>query len=166
MNEGYLSKADFQRLIAIAPLVSIDVVALNDADQVLVGLRRDAPAKNYWFVPGGRIRKGESIESAFGRVTEDEFNQRLTYANSLLLGVYDHIYEESVFDHGESTHYVTIAFVSKVTTRLQLPQIQHCAYRWVSLEQLSSDEGIHPNTQAYANSVASLLSTATDLIVQ
>lgn len=160
LSEGYLSNDDFQRLIAIAPLVSIDIVALNDADEVLVGLRRNSPARDYWFVPGGRIRKGESIESAFGRVTQDEFNRPLTYANSRLLGVYDHFYEDSVFDQGESTHYVTITFLSRIATHLTLPEVQHCAYRWVPLDHLSTEVGIHPNTQTYAKSVVSMLSLA------
>jgi len=39
---------------------------------LLVGLRTNEPAKNYYFVPGGVIRKNETIELAFERILKAE----------------------------------------------------------------------------------------------
>jgi colanic acid biosynthesis protein WcaH len=62
-----LSKQNFKQLVELGPLISIDLVLLNQANQVLVGLRKNAPAKNFWFVPGGRVFKNELLAQAFDR---------------------------------------------------------------------------------------------------
>ena len=36
----------------------------NGNKEVLPGWRNNLPARNYWFVPGGRIYKDESIRNA------------------------------------------------------------------------------------------------------
>src|SRR3954466_13792753 len=55
----HLSDAQFADVVRLAPLVSIDLVIRDPDGDVLVGLRTNAPAKGFWFVPGGRIRKNE-----------------------------------------------------------------------------------------------------------
>ncbi|HVL76288.1 MAG TPA: NUDIX domain-containing protein, partial [Noviherbaspirillum sp.] len=58
----------FGRIVAATPLVSIDLVLTNERGQVLLGYRSNRPAQHCWFVPGGRIRKDESLEEAWGRI--------------------------------------------------------------------------------------------------
>lgn len=50
----------------------------------LVGERINRAAQGYWFVPGGRMYKGEALTKAFGRITfretrldsDDQFGAR------------------------------------------------------------------------------------------
>ena len=64
----HLSKKEFLEVITRTPLVSIDLVIRDPKNRILLGFRTNEPAKNKWFVPGGRIKKGENIEEAFKRV--------------------------------------------------------------------------------------------------
>lgn len=43
------------------PLVSIDLVVTNARQEVLLGWRNNKPAQHCWFVPGGVVRKGETL---------------------------------------------------------------------------------------------------------
>lgn len=70
----FLDQTTFSTIIACTPLVSIDLVVTNANGQVLLGQRLNRPAKNYWFVPGGRILKNESLAQAFKRLTRDELS--------------------------------------------------------------------------------------------
>ena len=67
---NFLDKDTFSTVIENAPLISIDLVVKNSEDKILLGQRVNKPAKNSWFVPGGRIYKDESIEQAFQRITK------------------------------------------------------------------------------------------------
>lgn len=137
-----------------APLVSIDLVVVCDR-HVLVGRRVNEPARGSWFVPGGRVHKGETREPAFRRIAEAELGPgewRIEAAR--LLGVFDHVYDANFCDEpGVSTHYVVSAHEVVVPSRLtQLPSDQHADYRWVDVDAaLAGRAGIdvHPNSLAY-----------------
>jgi len=62
------------------PIVSVE--ALIVMDETLLFLRRNnQPAKGEWWFPGGRIRKGESLEEALRREVKEERRNR-TRSNS------------------------------------------------------------------------------------
>lgn len=54
-----LNNQTFAKVVAVTPLVSVDLVAVHGGSEVLLGLRNNRPAQVYWFVPGGRILKNE-----------------------------------------------------------------------------------------------------------
>lgn len=147
----FLDKATFSTVIKSTPLVSIDLVIKNKQGQALLGQRLNRPAKNYWFVPGGRILKNESLAQAFERLTQEELGQAIPIEESTLLGPYDHFYTDNVFGDDFSTHYVAIAYVIELENDLgQLPMnVQHGKYQWFSLNELMADELVHINTKNY-----------------
>jgi ADP-ribose pyrophosphatase YjhB (NUDIX family) len=69
---GFLLVPEFERAVGALPLVSVDWVLLNPAGQMLLGHRRNAPARHWWFTPGGRGRKNEPLESCLQRVAVSE----------------------------------------------------------------------------------------------
>ena len=146
-----LDPADFSRLIQQAPLVSIDLIVQNDQAQVLLGRRRNAPAKGYWFTPGGRIRKGETIPQALSRIVRAELGVDGKAHAHKFLGVYDHLYEDNVFeDPSYGTHYVTLAHQIEVEVILgDLPGDEHSDYRWWGLDELRASPEVHPYAKAY-----------------
>lgn len=147
----YLDEKDFLTVVRDAPLVSIDLIVTDADGSVLVGQRKNAPAKNYWFVPGGRIYKNETLDSAFSRISQSELGHAYQRKNAHLLGNYDHIYDDNFAEVvGFGTHYVVIAYqISGNQSQLQLPDIQHSSYIWMSPSELITRTDVHPNTKAY-----------------
>lgn len=145
-----LKKQDFLNVIAKTPLVSIDLIIKNHIGQILLGKRSNPPAQNYWFVPGGRIRKNETFDQAFTRLTLQELGQSFSLKESSFLSPYQHFYEESVFDESISTHYVVLAYQLTVNEDLlNLPFEQHHHYQWFHINDLLKDELVHPFTKDY-----------------
>ena len=66
-----LDSATFLKIVELTPLVSIDLIVFNDKDEVLLGYRKNRPARDSWFVPGGKILKDERIHQAFRRISHD-----------------------------------------------------------------------------------------------
>lgn len=152
----FLDKETFTTVINAAPLVSIDLVVLDSESNALLGERLNRPAKGFWFVPGGRIVKNESLADAFKRLTLDELGAEFRIADAQLLGPYDHFYEDFIFkdsdvNYGVSTHYVAIAYVLKLTQPLlSLPlDIQHGDYRWFTIDELLTSTQVHKHSKWY-----------------
>lgn len=142
---------EFLAIIDATPLVSVDLILKDDRQAVLLGRRVNRPAKGYWFVPGGRIQKNETIENAIKRVSNTELGICLSMADGKLLGVFDHIYEDNFFDvAGINTHYVVLAYVFTMNTRLTLTKDdQHSEMKWWPADALLNSPDVHPNTKAY-----------------
>ncbi|TFH36096.1 MAG: GDP-mannose mannosyl hydrolase [Anaerolineales bacterium] len=141
----------FADIIRHAPLVSMDLIVRDTLDQVLLGLRNNAPASGKWFVPGGRIFKGERLSEALGRVMNEELGVLDTGLEPGFIGVYDHIYDDNVFgDPDYGTHYVVLAYQLKLERMPDgLPNKQHGDYRWWPVDELLASAEVHVYTKAY-----------------
>jgi colanic acid biosynthesis protein WcaH len=148
---GRLADDEFARLIRIAPLVAIDIVVISRKGQVLLALRRKEPAKNCYFVPGGRILKNETISSAFERIARSETGLDAQFEAARLIGVYDHIYSTNLHEvAGYGTHYVVLAheLILKEDVKIKLDE-HHATYKWVDVDALIAMSDVHPYVKAY-----------------
>jgi colanic acid biosynthesis protein WcaH len=142
----------FKLIVEHTPLVSIDLIVRNEGGHMLLGMRRNRPAQDCWFVPGGRIAKNEPMAQAFLRITRDELGTAFSAEACRFVGVFEHIYADNFSgDPTFGTHYVVLAHELRVTdTQLALPQAQHSGYRWASDADILADDVVHENTKAYA----------------
>ena len=140
----------FKIIVASTPLVSIDLIVCNSKNQALLGLRNNRPAKGFWFVPGGRIRKDETFEMAFQRLMAEEFGIYHKINDALFIGHYQHLYEDNFGEENFSTHYVVLGYLLNKDLDLKmLPLKQHSNYCWWDINQLLSSNEVHDNTKAY-----------------
>ena len=138
-------------IIEATPLVSIDLVIRNPSNKVLLGKRNNRPAMGYWFVPGGRIFKNETINQALKRISEVELGQDLSTKAPSLLGAYDHIYVDNFLNvKGINTHYVVLAFVIALQQEIEVKSDeQHTELKWWEVDKLLQDQTVHQNTKVY-----------------
>lgn len=152
-----LSVMDFLQVVTNTPLVALDFVMENSDGQVLIGKRLNEPACGYWFVPGGRILKGERITEAVTRLLMEELGMKMDDFTDpyQLIGVYDHMYPNCFYKENPSittTHYVAIGLklyieddrMSKIDAH-----DQHSTWKWIGAEQILSDPMVHDNTKMY-----------------
>ena len=64
ISSPWLAEAAFTQAVAALLLVSIDLCITDAQDNLFLGQRNNAPAKQWWFTPGVRIRKNEAIGDA------------------------------------------------------------------------------------------------------
>ena len=165
-----LPKREWLEVVQRAPLVSIDLIVTNTHGEVLLGWRSNQPAQHHWFVPGGVVRKGETLQQAFERTVLDELGVA-TRLNRL--GVFDTVYEHHYAENfaneaGFGTHYVVLAHRVNVQALNAhgetpeaihdagglfnldtLPKAQHTEYAWMAVPQLLVHKQVHPMTKAY-----------------
>jgi colanic acid biosynthesis protein WcaH len=141
-----LNENIYKVVINSAPLISIDFIAKQN-NKVLLGRRRNKPAKGYFFTPGGRINKNETIQKAMIRIIKNELNIKLN-KKIKFIGVFEHFYKDSIFND-VSTHYVNLAYEIEIDDIINLPNDQHDLYQWFSIEELLINKKVHKNVKDY-----------------
>ena len=148
---NYLEPDIFNSVVENTPLIAIDLVVTNNK-RVLLGKRINRPAKDFFFVPGGRICKGEKFDEAFSRISSNELGISFTRKDCKFLGIYDHMYEDSANDSSISTHYVVSAYTIEVDLEkldAKKLQSQHSKVVMFSFDDLLECQDVHENTKAY-----------------
>jgi colanic acid biosynthesis protein WcaH len=147
----FLPDSDFAFIVRHTPLVSVDLIVKDPKQRVLLGRRVNQPARDQYFVPGGVIRKNETIRSAFARILQAETGLEHSIDKAKFVGVYEHFYETNRFeDPAYGTHYVVLAHELALEERppVQL-DLQHSDIRWSSSTEILSAPDVHPHTKAY-----------------
>lgn len=141
-------------------LVSIDLVIYDDQYRVLVGKRKNEPARGMWFVPGSRLYKGETIPEGVKRVARDEVGIDLTRDECELIGVFDHIYDTNFLERTDvngkliPTHYVAIGFAAEIDSaevKRNAVLGQHSEMAWMPMDELLGRDDVHQLTKNYLN---------------
>jgi len=139
----------FKTVVAATPLISIDLLVRDSAGQVLLGKRTNRPAKGFWFVPGGRVLKDESLDCAFKRLLEVELAV-VDPVSSKFLGVYQHFYDDNFSGDHFSTHYLVLAYEVQLQFELgSLPDGQHSDYCLMTEVELLSSTLVHQHSKWY-----------------
>ena len=129
----WVSDEDWEAIVSNAPIVSVDLVVLTP-DGIVLGRRENEPAKGMWFVPGGRVQKGEQLNNAALRVAREELGVDVDIRERL--GVYEHLYEASDVPDAGGKHYVPVGFVVETDTTTFETDDQHSALRVFPIKDL------------------------------
>jgi len=153
-QEGFLDARDFRAAVDWSPLIAIDLLIQHPRTaKVLLGLRRNPPAAGSWFVPGGRIRKGERLKSAWHRLCWEELGTTLPWSTKQLAGIFEHFYPDNFLGESATTHYVVLAYRATLDhLPAGLPAQQHQRFEWWSVDELIDSDAVHPYTRAYFSS--------------
>jgi colanic acid biosynthesis protein WcaH len=146
-----LSHAELDTVIRLAPLIAIDLIIRNARDEVLLGLRKNEPAKVCYFVPGGMILKNERLAEAFARLVKNETDHAANIDDARLIGVFEHFYDTNRSGQaGYGTHYVVLSYEYRWPTAVvPKPDDQHSEQRWWPVAELLASHRVHDNTKAY-----------------
>jgi len=88
LQVGYLKDKDYRRIVGTMPILCVDVVLRDSDGMYLLVKRTNEPLKGQWWVPGGRVYKGESLEQAAIRKAREELS--LEISSPKLLGYHEY----------------------------------------------------------------------------
>lgn len=141
-------------IVEHTPLVSIDLICHRPGGEVLLGWRHNRPAQASWFVPGGRIRKGERVAQALRRIASVELGLDADALPPVtFLRAWEHLYDDNFAGApGIGTHYVVLAYqltLDEAQAAALQPDAQHGELRWFAPDALVADPQVHLNSRAY-----------------
>ena len=153
----FLSESDFSKVIKLSPLISLDLCIIKNR-KILLGKRNNSPAKDYFFVPGGRIFKSELKVNALKRILKDELGFEIKIDNYNFikpLGDYEHFYSDNFLNNNSfSTHYVVLAYLIPYEylthIKKEVDNEQHSEYIWFDIDLKDSNSyKVHQCTLDY-----------------
>lgn len=142
---------DYLNVIRHTQLISLDLIVSNERNEVLLGYRRNNPARNYWFTFGARVFKEEKFEEACRRVSRNEIGTSIELKDCLKNGVYIHTYNNNFQNDDFGTTYFVFAYKYKCERNdiVIRGDDQHSDFRWFSFEELMAREDVHPFVKNY-----------------
>lgn len=150
-----LSPDDFLQVVRSAPLFAIDLVVRNPSGKILLGKRTNPPARHKWFVPGGRVRRGETLDDAMERLVATELGKDAALQpGRKLMGLYTHYYDSDNFADapGVDTHYIVAAVEAWLDPNSPVDvTAQHAESRWMTASEILGDADVSTNTKAYVS---------------
>jgi len=67
-----LPPREYRAILGRVPILCVDGIIVNRRGQYLLVRRKHEPFRGRWWIPGGRVLKGETLERAFRRKMREE----------------------------------------------------------------------------------------------
>ena len=99
----------YTAILEVLPLLCVDVAIVHQSKYLLVK-RKNKPAKEKWWVPGGRVMKGETMEDAVRRKVKEELEIEIKILS--VLGYYENMWTKNESDVIGGLHTVSIVFLA------------------------------------------------------
>jgi len=133
----YIHQELYNQILINMPIACVDI-ALVSHGSVLLVKRKDAPAQGEWWVPGGRVIKGETMIATAQRKALDEVGIRVH------VGPIVHT-DETIFNDGPcgiAVHSINSCFFVYPEAPDFSPSLDshHADWRWVN----TIDSSLHP----------------------
>jgi colanic acid biosynthesis protein WcaH len=123
-----LPKTEYRKIMTHMPILCVDGILCNTKGQYLLVKRKNAPFLNQYWVPGGRVLKGENLEKALKRKMRQELG--ITIKKVKPVGYYEGTHLESGhWKLPDGMHAISVVFRAEV------------APKKVKLDEQSSDWG-------------------------
>jgi colanic acid biosynthesis protein WcaH len=143
-----IPREEYLNIIKNTQINSVDMIIFNNEGEVLLGKRNNEPAKNTWFVPGGKIQKFETLEQATKRKSKEELGIELNYEKEL--GVYCHNYTNNFVNEDFGTNFIVFAVTMTIHKTINLDKDeQHNELRWWKIHDLLKSNEVHNYTKNY-----------------
>ena len=108
----FLGRKFYKEAVESLPIVCVDIFLFNSQDKTyLLVKRKDPPAKGLWWVPGGRLYKGEGFNNCCKRKCWEEAG--LDVQPLKILGFAATIFPDSAWN--TQTHTVNVFMLAKIT---------------------------------------------------
>jgi len=137
VKNDYIADELYMQILDAMPIACVDVAIIHDG-RVLLVQRKDAPAKDQWWLPGGRVQKGETLRDAARRKALEETGLACVVDSPIMTA-------ETMFEDGpQGTSVHSINTVYRLAPHmLTEPQVvldgHHANYEWVD----AIPKGVH-----------------------
>ncbi len=122
-----ISNEPYQQIHKVMPIPCVDIVLVKDG-QFLLAKRQNKPAQGQWWLPGGRVLKGETLEGAVARKMKQETGLKVSIKK--MLGTDVTMFPDGPFDG--PTHTINTVFLASPyeTGSVISLDIQNKEYQW------------------------------------
>lgn len=123
----------YRKIVEVLPILCVDVIIKNGKEEYLLIKRANEPLKDQWWVIGGRVLKGESLEQAAKRKVHEEVGLEIDDVKSI--GYYEDALESNPYGLPTPLHSVSIVF-SAIIDDKQRVILDYQSSDWIYSKEL------------------------------
>ncbi len=158
-----INNAEYGRVLNSVVVACVDCGLLCNG-RMLLGQRVREPQADWWII-GGRMRPGESFETAARRKYREELRLNLTPSRFRYLTTASLVWAKRAQPpQNRGCHTVSVVMLATITLRemasLHLND-EYRALRWQPLARVAADRKLHPAMRLYAREVVATLKKRT-----
>jgi len=125
-----IPQKEYKKILEKMPICCVDGV-ISFRGKVLLVLRNKEPAKNKWWLPGGRIFKNERLRAAMKRKIKEETGINVKVEK--IIGIYETFFKKGPFKNLKTgVHTINICFLCTPTSfpKIKLDKTSK-GYKWI-----------------------------------
>jgi len=131
-RKTWIGGDDFRLIHENMTIPCVDLLVM-EGSRILLCLRKYEPELGKWYVPGGRLHKGEEIREAAIRILREEVGMEAIYLRHL--GWDTTYFDTDPFGHGKGTHTVNALFLMVLRGPKDPAECdQHSDAKWVEVD--------------------------------
>ena len=115
---SFIPANDYAQITKVLPILCVDVVVQNSMGEYLLVKRANEPLKDQWWVVGGRVLKGETLEQAAVRKVREEVGLKVDFVKPI--GYYEDTFGTNPFGLSTLLHSVSTVFSAMVDDQQQV----------------------------------------------
>jgi len=138
-GKAWIGGDDFRLIHEFMTIPCVDLLVM-EGSRILLCLRKYEPEAGKWYVPGGRLHKGEELPEAAIRILLEEVGMKALHIRHL--GWDTTCFDTDPFGHGKGTHTVNAIFLMVIRYPKDPAGCdQHSHAKWVekSVVEFSDD---------------------------
>jgi len=121
----------YNEIKKIFPLNAVELIVRNHQDEILILKRENEPAKDQWWIPGGRVLMTEARLDAAKRLLKNECN--VLSDDFRKLGMFEYTVKNKSENYYQ--HIISSVYEVKITASNILLDSQSSEYRWVHISE-------------------------------
>lgn len=139
MIKNKIPNDEYKKILENIPICCVDLI-IKGKKGVLLVLRADEPLKNFWWIPGGRIYKGEKIENAVIRKAYEETGLKVKIEKNM--GTYETILGKDCFKNLKiGIHTINITFLVKPISEESEVKLDNTSLKFKWIDKI--EENLH-----------------------
>jgi len=145
MEPKFIPKEEYKKILELMPIPCVDLIIIHNK-KILLVKRKDEPGKDWWWIPGGRIFKNETLEQAAIRKAKEETGLDIRVEKKLTS--YEFFYSKSTFGELKSGgHTISVVFLCKPINPNQEIILDNTSkdFKWID----EIEEDFHPILKSF-----------------
>ena len=106
----YIDEKLYIEILNSIPLLCVDVIITDTSNRYLLVKRNNAPLKDEFWVPGGRVLQKENVKESAMRLMSTELGLSCSIDKLRLYGLYQDLFSQNAFQDNVNYHTVSVVF--------------------------------------------------------
>ena len=110
-ENNHIEDSEYINIFKNVPIVCVDILIQDLSEKFILVKRNNEPLKDEYWVPGGRVFKGEKVIEACSRKSLEELGLEVDPSEWSFVGYYEADFVKNAFEADTHYHVICLTFI-------------------------------------------------------